>query len=451
MQVSLSQIHELADADELEDASSLVNEVLNQTPNDAKALSVAAYIYMKAERFGLGAALLRQALVAWPNKSELLNNLGMCELGCMRLDEAETALKQAVKADPKNWAAMNNLALVYVNKCEPGLALEWSKKSFALHGEDPAALETYGYANLLLGNWEEGWRGFEGGLYGKIRVPRSYQGEPYWNGEKVKTLVIRGEQGVGDEISFASVIRDAQTRAENVIIECDARLEGLFRRSFPDVPVYGTRFKKETPWADQYEIDAHVLSGSLCRYFRNADSDFPAAPYLVTDPERRLQWRVLLDSLGKRKKVGIAWTGGRHNTHSQRRSMALEAFLPILRQDCDFISLQYKDPEADIAKLENSYGVKVRHWDRAAESWNIDDVAALVSELDLVITVQTAVAHIAGALGKECWVMVPSKPHWRYGLKGDRMPWYGSVKLYRQKGEWAKTVNNVSEALAKWV
>jgi Flp pilus assembly protein TadD len=129
MQVSLLDIHRLADSGDLDKASEHIAEVLNQDPDDPKALSVAAYIYMKAERFGFGAAFLHRALALMPDQPALWNNLGMCELGCMRLEAAEEALKQSLKLDPLNVPAMNNLALVNVNKCEPGKAIYWANKS----------------------------------------------------------------------------------------------------------------------------------------------------------------------------------------------------------------------------------------------------------------------------------------------------------------------------------
>jgi ADP-heptose:LPS heptosyltransferase len=116
----------------------------------------------------------------------------------------------------------------------------------------------------------------------------------------------------------------------------------------------------------------------------------------------------------------------------------------LFRQDADFISLEYKDPLAEIADLKEKHGIEVKHWPRAAEAYDLDETAALVAELDLVITVQTAVVHIAGALGKPCWVMVPRTPHWRYHLAGDRMPWYDSVKLYRQTKDWASVINKIA-------
>lgn len=444
--VSLSDIQALIDAGELDQASWFTNEALNHSPDDWRLLCVAASIYLKMEKFGFALAMLRRADNMAPNNSELLNNLGMCELGCMRLDEAESLLKRALKLNPQNANAMNNLALVYVNKCEADMAIHWGQKSRAIKGDDPALMETLGYAHLMLRDWEPGWKGFEGGLNGKIRRPRSYQGEGYWDGTPVGTLVVRGEQGIGDEISFASVIPDALKRADKVVSECDNRLLGLFKRSFANIEWHGTRFKKEElPWVADYQIDAHVLSGSLCQYFRNSDADFDGKPYLIADPERRIQWRALLDSLGPRKKIGIAWKGGSRGTHRNRRSTDLEAFLPLFRQDADFISLEYKDPSAEIEALEERHGITVHHWPRASEAYDMDDLAGLVAELDLVITVQTAVVHLAGALGVPCWVLVPRRPHWRYGLKGDGLPWYDSVKLYRQKSDWAGVINKIAE------
>lgn len=437
--------HDLADNNEPDEAMRLISKILTEHPHDWRPLSVAGYIEHKCERFGLAYNLLKRACELMPNKSELLNNLGMSALGCMNLEDAERELKQALRLKPDNIGALNNLALVYVNKGEPGLALEYSNKAMAIEA-DPGTLETKGYAHLMLGQWNPGWECFEGALNGKIRRPVSYQGEPYWDGSKCDTLVVRGEQGIGDEISFASVIPDAATRAKRVVIECDSRLYGLFKRSFPEFQVYGTRFLKTQDWKEN--PDYHCLSGSLCQYFRLTDESFPGTPYLVADPERRLQWRALLDSLGSRPKIGIAWSGGRHGTHRERRSLKLEELLPILRQDATFISLAYKDASREIAELKDKHGVEVKHWPRATEYSDYDDTAALVAELDLVISVQTAAVHLSGALGKTCWAMIPSKPLWRYKLTGDSVPWYKSVKIYRQKRSWEELINRIANDLS---
>ncbi|HZC80885.1 MAG TPA: hypothetical protein VE222_04065, partial [Nitrospiraceae bacterium] len=150
-------------------------------------------------------------------------------------------------------------------------------------------------------------------------------------------------------------------------------------------------------------------------------------------PEMRLQWRALLDSLGRKPKVGIAWTGGITETGKERRSLKLEQLLPILKQDAEFVSLQYLDPTEELEQLEETHGIKVHNWSWA-NAYDYDQTAALVAELDLVISVTTTVALTAGALGTECWVLVPQKPIWMYCTEGD-FPWF-DLKLFRQNGAW---------------
>ena len=126
--------------------------------------------------------------------------------------------------------------------------------------------------------------------------------------------------------------------------------------------------------------------------------------------------------------------------------MALDELLPVLRQDATFVSLQYKDAVAEVDALEETHGIKVHHWAHATQTKDYDDTAALVAELDLVITVQQSAVHLAGALGVPTWVLLPKAPLWRYGISGETMPWYKSVKLYRYRGNaW---VHSVSEAAA---
>jgi len=137
-------------------------------------------------------------------------------------------------------------------------------------------------------------------------------------------------------------------------------------------------------------------------------------------------------------------------TATIRRSLELEELLPILRQDATFISLQYKDcPE--IEALEEQHGIKIHHWRHAMQTDDLDDAAALVAELDLVITVQQTAVHLAGGLGVPTWAMIPKAPLWRYGLTGRTMPWYGSVTLYRQRDKWVDTIAEVATDLRKMI
>jgi ADP-heptose:LPS heptosyltransferase len=160
-------------------------------------------------------------------------------------------------------------------------------------------------------------------------------------------------------------------------------------------------------------------------------------PYLTADPERCIQWRALFDTF-KGKKIGIGWRGGLPNTGMKKRSLELEDFEPLLNDHDTFISLEYKP--VDQSELYR-YGIK--SYPRAtAKGVDIDDLAALVNELDLVVTACTTTVYVAGALGIPCIVLVPDQPGYRYHLQGD-FPWYNSVNLVRQMGTWRETIERL--------
>jgi hypothetical protein len=264
-------------------------------------------------------------------------------------------------------------------------------------------------------------------LGGRFRKITQIGDEPKWDGSPVDSLFIYGEQGLGDEIMYGSIIPDAIPKAKSIVLECDKRLAGIFKRSFPTIEVHGTR-RADKPWAESRTFDAGCAIGSLAYLFRKDKSECPRTPYLIPDPERRLQWRSLFDSWGK-PVIGLAWSGGRAATQRQARRVGLEAFRPLIeRTDAVFVSLLYDDPSDEIAQS----GLPVRHIHRAVQSPDYDDTAAFVAELDNVIGVHTTVHHMAGAIGKPSTILVPSQPGWNYA-NGDSLPWYQSQKFHRQR------------------
>ncbi len=162
-----------------------------------------------------------------------------------------------------------------------------------------------------------------------------------------------------------------------------------------------------------------------------------------------MQWRALLDTLGPKLKVGIAWTGGIRRTFGSKRSVALDDLKPIISQNATFISLQYKDAP-EVEEMRNA-GIDIHHWAHATQTKDYDDTAALVAELDLVITVQQSAVHLAGALGVPTWVMLPKETLWRYGISGSKFPWCNSVKLYRQKDSWVTEIAEIARDLREFI
>ena len=259
-------------------------------------------------------------------------------------------------------------------------------------------------------------------------------------------VIVYSEQGLGDEICFSSMIPDVSKDCD-VVFECDLRLANLFERSFPNVKVYGTRYQKHVLWDERDRlVDASIASGELGRFYRRKDEDFPKKPFLKACPYRKKMWRALFDSK-KKPVIGIAWKGGTPRTNSKFRELTLEQLDPILKAvDAHWVSLEYKNAFDEVSEAKKR-GIDIEQYPFATLTPDYDDTAALVDECDLVICMQTAVAHLAGGLGKDCWVLVPKTTGWRYGEEGDSCIWYPSLKLIRENQGWEKPMNKIIKML----
>lgn len=411
--------------DDPDQAAHIANDVLRDDPDQQAAMFILGMVYSRAERYGPALALFERITRLNPKRHEAWSNAGMAYIECGNPAKAAECFRKAIEHAP-NASYMANLGAAYLTLGNYSEATRWAKKSLEIEDSD-GAHSVIGFAALAQGDWKTGWAGYERILGGRFRKIERVGHEPKWNGEHVDNLFIYGEQGLGDEIMYASIVPDAINKANHVVLECDSRLKGLFQRSFPTVEVRGTR-RKDKPWAEGRTFDAGCAAGSLAYLFRKDKSDCPRTPYLVADPERRLQWRSLFDSWGK-PVIGIAWSGGRATTQRQMRKVGLEAFRPLIEsRDAVFVSLQYEDPTDEIA---NS-GLPVRHIHRAVQSPDYDDTAAFVAELDEIVGVHTTVHHLAGALGKASTILVPHTPQWNYAT-GDSLPWYQSQKFHRQR------------------
>jgi hypothetical protein len=226
-----------------------------------------------------------------------------------------------------------------------------------------------------------------------------------------------------------------------VLLECHQRLQALFENSF-GIQCIGTREDREIPWIAEEKPDWRISIASLGKFYRNHKDDFPGTAYLKADALPR----------GEKLRVGISWTGGLKQGRVRVRSVPLTKWASILGNDCEFVSLQYTDSEEDLQAVERA-GYTINTFPQAKAN-DYNETARLVKSCDLVISVCTSVVHLAGALGVPCWVMTPNKPAWRYGVSG-RMPWYRSVRLYRQHQDdatqWQSVVDRVSLDLSDLV
>jgi tetratricopeptide (TPR) repeat protein len=436
----IQRAKKLFDAGNLDEAYAAIDEYMMREPNDAQALTLAASILKRAKKVPVAYSLARRATELRPDRSETWNTLGHCAQHLWRLDEAESGYRKALQRaqDSKHKALyLNNIASVHIDAGRFSRAEKFCRESLELDSEDRQTRHNLGLCLLSQRQWAEGWQYYSASIGTEARRNVRYRGaqnvEPVWDGSPDKTVVIYGEQGLGDEICAASMLPDALQDCKKVILDCDHRLEGLFKRSFPQAAVYGTRWAKpgQAKWKERpEEIDASIAGFEIGQFYRKTDSDFPGEPYLVPDPDRVAMWKALFASKGK-PVIGIAWSGGTWHNAALHRHLPLSEWRPIFDAvNAHWVSLQYKDASKEIE------GTPVTQYKFGTLTQDYDDTAAMVVACDLVVGIQTSVFHLAGALGVPAWVMIPRVSQWRYGEEGESIPWYKSLKIYRQTEQW---------------
>lgn len=428
------------DRREFQAAIQAFTALLDEQPGNADILYALGTSLSAENQQGLAIVILTAANSIRKDR-RILFNLGTC-YRALRMDkQAEKCWQMCGEMDQTS-DLYGNMSGMYLNVHDPEKALALADRGLELDPDDPGCRSNKAIALLELGRWKEGWELYDAALEAGSRAMKQYWGPKLWSGKKGGTLIASGEQGVGDEIMFASMIPDLMKDADKVVIDCHPRLERLFRDSFPDCDVFPHRKNPtETEFAKQYPNPRIVPMGSLGKYYRPTADSFPGTAYLKAKT---------MDLPGK-FKVGIAWKGGTLKTMGAERSMSLDLILPILQvPGVEWYSVEYLETAPkEVCDLEERTGIRIHHWPARVQAFDYAETATFVNSLDLVIAPCTTVVHLCGALGKPCWVLAPHKVAWRYGLEGDRMPMYGSPKVYRQGPDlaWAPVIGQVAEDL----
>lgn len=442
----------------------------NQYPEHPDIAGAYGVLFIHTGRPALGAVMMERArnlgvqgAGTWLNqavayKKEHHDELAArCYKEALKIAEANPKLNdKGINEDKAH--AFHGLAGLYVNAGQPHKCIYWAEKALKIDPEDRFARWNKALAHLELGDWETGFRLYdEAGFIASPLKPmerklKTYGGLPRWDGTKGQTVITYGEQGVGDEIMYLSMLPDLMKEA-NVIVDCDKRLKGFIERSFPGLDAVYTTSDWNAPfdWIKNHKVDAFVPMGSLGRHFRKKDTDFPKVPYLKADPEKVRKWA---DTLGPRTgyRVGISWAGGLKTTRFDKRTVPLDDWADILKTPgVEFYSLQYRNhyanrPADEAAKVGNDTGVPIHHWEDMIRDY--EETAGLMMNLDLVITVNTSLHHLCGALGVEQWCLCPKYIAWRYGIRGPS-PWYGNCTMLRQRedGSWNNVMGQVQSML----
>lgn len=463
---------------------------LRQQGNLAQALYFRAQAYWSTGETALAEADLLRCTALQPKHILALR----CHIGILgqqqRWAEVVQVLRQLQKADP----ALPNLDLSFAQAYLHQRQLVPARQHFeAAVAADPGNPNTeWEFAMLLLmeEDFTRGWQYYASRwkTIGWQTLHACPLLEPLWQGESLagKTVLLHGEQGVGDEIMFASIIPDLLARCKKLMVACHPGLVQIYRHSFPKVQVlahdrvHPESWQTELPqWyvqlRQQERIDYQIVAGNLGQFFRNQASDFPQQAYLQVEPERVQTMRRALETekqlqnkhrLRLRRPegpsaapapdspsaqarplhIGLAWAGNLRNPSAALRSMPLAALLPLREAfpEAVFVSLQSRE----YAHLHKEVP-QMSLIDMSAHTDDFADLAALMQGLDLVITVDTAFAHIAGATGCPTWLMQSYRGDWRWGWQRQQALWYPSVRIFWQTvaQQWSTVVDDLIAAL----
>lgn len=362
------------------------------------------------------------------------------------LQKLQIAAREDIEKNDQDHQAMFALGVVLKINGDTDEALLWHRRALRLNPEY-AETDTCGSLALLVaGDLRRGWMEFEWrhviGSLGPFT-------EIVWNGEDLgdKTVLVWGEQGLGDQILFANCLGDIITDAGRVLIEVDERLVSLFQRSFPDAVVHGSKRYKETKgdwrdhdWLEPYQpLDFMTPEGSLPRFYRPSLDSFPDhGGLLKADAEQAALWAARLAALGPEPKIGIAWRSVYMTEKRQTRYPPIECFAPLFAlPGVRFVAVQANMTAREKTDIETRFGISLEVFDDIDLADDMDDTAALLSELDAVVSADTYLPMMAAALGRPTWRVTRSRKQddWSFLGAEEDYPWFPSMTVHFGESE----------------
>ena len=381
------------------------------------------------------------ALTLKPDYAEALFNRGNALSDLKRPAEALDSYNRSLMIKPDNAEALNNRGSALSDLKLPEEALDSYERALMIKSDYAEAHWNEGLCRLLLGEFALGWQKYEWRWQKEPLVNnlRNFK-QPRWHGQEHlvnKTLLLHSEQGLGDTIQFCRYATQVAALGATVILEVQPPLTALLK-NLADVSLVLAK-GESLP-----DFDHHCPLLSLPLAFKTDLSTIINSRYLKSDPQKVAEWEAKLDKTGK-IRIGLAWSGNKDHKNDHNRSIALDAFKGLVNDQADYYCLQKELRPEDKAILEQTRNIPF-FGDALTD---FTDTAALVELMDLVITVDTSVAHLAGAMGKEVWVLLPFNPDWRWLLDRSDSPWYPSARLFRQPGigDWDNVIIEVKTAL----
>jgi tetratricopeptide (TPR) repeat protein len=478
-------------AHDLAAAEATCREIFALDPKNVNALRILGAVARERSEFDRALEYALEAVRQADRLAVLHFELGVTYFAMHRSRESFEAYLKAIELDPTLYVAYLNCSAIMEQQERFAKARDWALKTLQIkpdyalahynlansqrelgaiddairsyelahryRPEHPKTLWNLGICHLLSGNFRDGWPLFERRQDAEeVMIDRFT--EPRWDGSPLdgRTIAVHAEQGIGDEILFASCFPDVIARAKNgrCVLICDPRLERLFARSFPEAKVYP--HARRSDWSPPIlpeRIDVQIPAGSLPLHFRATREAFPRRKrFLVVEPKLEAMWRDRLAALGGEMKIGISWRAGGKPTERRKRSIPLEQWGKLLATPgVRFVNLQYGDATADLAAARARFGIEIHDWEEGDPLVDVDSYVAKISALDLVISVGNATVHMAGAVGTPAWTLLPTLPSWRWMIAGDVSPWYCGVRLFRQeqRGEWRGVLERIARLLER--
>jgi len=275
---------------------------------------------------------------------------------------------------------------------------------------------------------------------------------PTWNGEDKKNLFVWKEQGIGDEIMFSSLLIDANSRSEKLVVECDKRLIPLYERSFPK----RIKFVDDRDKVSGNLYDTQIAIGSLPKYFRHKLDDFAiaSAGWLKSDPQKTSALREKVKCSQNNKIIGISWFTKSSDARYKNRNIPIGLLARYLKKiPAKYVNLQYGETTKELSEIQSTFGLGVTQIKDLDLFNNIEGLAAMISSCDIVISIDNSTVHLAGALGIDTRVLLPFSSDDRWGFNRSDCYWYESLTLYRQevREDWNKPLEDLSTELSNIV
>ena len=457
----------LAELKQYEQANDMYKKILELKPNDVNAHSNLANTLQQQESYDEAKKHYLISIQLDPNSALIHSNLGVLYKKQKQFDKAEDCYQNALNLKPNFLEVHNNLGLLLKEQKQFNKSKEHYQIALTINPNYADARWNLSLLELTLTDFNQGWKNHESryhvnkqdkelmGVILPITLTPQYQSNNPNQDLANKHLLIIPEQGVGDEIMFASVLSElkpiaTQNPNTKITLSCDTRLVDLFNSSFDFLNAIPK--DPDNLYAQlEKDLDYWMFIGSLPKFYRNDIKVFDKhKPYLKVDDALLARWQTRLEQLPHTMNIGISWAGGKNAEQQKDRSLTLEQLTPILEkanQQANIINLQYGDHIQAIEQFSAQTGITIHDWGDADPLKDLDNFAAQISALDLVISIDNSTVHFSGALGVQTLVMLPFYQDWRWGEDRDDSYWYpNTMQLFRQPtdGDWDSVIQKVA-------